>query len=340
VGDVVDGRYLLVKRVGAGGAGTVWVARDLARDIDVAVKLLQATHLESAAILAHFAREAELGVRMLSPHIVRVLARGMTDAHGPYVVYELLEGEDLDKRISKRRRLAITETREIVVQTCRALSRAHALGVLHRDIKPSNLFLASGHGERDVVKTLDFGLADVIGAHDGAIVGTLEYIAPEVLFEESAPDERSDLYALACVAYECLTGRVPREAATLEELVVAHASGTITPASTLRPGLPPELDAWFEKALERDPDARFESAKEMAQALDEALATLDRAPLASCPVRLDDLDESAYDYDVDSEPITLIQRAARIAAPTRCATPSTTNESASGRPARPMKSAS
>jgi serine/threonine-protein kinase len=290
VGDVVEGRYLLMKRAGMGAAGTVWAAWDLTRGIDVAVKMLRASHLESRKILAHFAREAELASRMLSPHIVRVLARGMTEADGPYVVYEHLEGEDLGKLLERRRRLAIVETRDIIVQVARALARAHALGVLHRDVKPANLFLATGADGRGVVKTLDFGLAEVMGsAQDGerSVVGTLEYIAPEVLFEESAPDARSDLYALAVVAYECLTGRVPYPAESLGELVVSIAAGAPPAPSALRAGLPPELDAWFETALARDPAARFASAKEMADAFDDAIDTLDRVPHASSRVRVD-----------------------------------------------------
>src|SRR5205085_6580711 len=134
-----------------------------------------------------------------------------TDAHGPYVVFEHLEGEDLGRVLAQRRRLPIVEARTIIVQACRALARAHALGVLHRDIKPSNLFVADGgEGDSRTVKILDFGLAELAGTSrdPSNIAGTLEYIAPEMLFGESDGDARSDLYALAVVAYECFTGVV------------------------------------------------------------------------------------------------------------------------------------
>src|SRR5687767_4780190 len=219
VGDVLDGRYLLLKRVGSGAAGTVWQARDLERDIDVAVKVLASKHLASAEILTRFVREGDLAARMLSPHIVRVLARGVTMDHGPYVVYEHLEGEDLATMLAARGRLSIVDVRTVVVHTCRALGRAHALGVLHRDVKPSNLFVGSDLDGRRVVKTIDFGIAELVGsAREDQIDGTLEYIAPEILFGERKPDVRSDLYALAVVAYECFTGRVPFPAETVEEL--------------------------------------------------------------------------------------------------------------------------
>jgi serine/threonine protein kinase len=280
VGDVVDGRYLLQRRAGSGAAGTVWVAMDLVRGIDVALKLLRASQIGKEEVAELLAREGELASRMLSPHIVKVLGSGETAAHGRYVVYELLEGEDLARVLGRRSRLAIVEARRVVVHACRALARAHALGVLHRDIKPSNLFMADdGAGGYPVLKVLDFGLAEHAGTSSdpSKVVGTLEYIAPEVLFGESEPDVRSDLFGLAVVAYECFTGRMPHAAPTVEALVVAYATETPVPPSTLRPGLPREVDGWFERALARDPSQRFASAKEMADALDVALEGLDRA---------------------------------------------------------------
>lgn len=280
VGDVVDGRYLLQRRAGSGAAGTVWVALDLTRGIEIALKLLRAANIGKDEVADLLVREAELASRMLSPHIVKVLGSGDSPAHGRYVVYELLEGQDLARVLDRRRRLAITETRRVVVHACRALARAHALGVLHRDIKPSNLFMADdGAGGDPVLKILDFGLAELAGTtgDPSKVVGTLEYIAPEVLFGESEADVRSDLFALAVVAYECFTGRVPYQARTVEQLVVAYASETPPAPSSLRPGLPREVDGWFERALSRDPSGRFASAKEMADALDEALANVDRA---------------------------------------------------------------
>jgi eukaryotic-like serine/threonine-protein kinase len=281
VGDVVDGRYLLERRAGSGAAGTVWVALDLTRGIEVAVKLLRASQIGKEDVADLLAREAELASRMLSPHIVKVLASGESAAHGRYVVYELLEGEDLARVLERKRRLAIVDTRRVVVHACRGLARAHALGVVHRDIKPSNLFMTDdGAGGDPVLKVLDFGLAEHAGRAErdpSKVVGTLEYIAPEVLFGEAEPDVRSDLFGLAVVAYECFTGRVPYEAGSIEQLVVAYASKTPAPPSTIRPGLPREVDAWFDRALARDPSERFSSAKEMADALDEALESIDRA---------------------------------------------------------------
>jgi eukaryotic-like serine/threonine-protein kinase len=291
VGDVLDGRYLLLKRAGSGGAGTVWCARDLTRDIDVAIKVLRGKHLASAEILGRFARERELAARMLSPHIARVLSHGITQHNGPYVVYEHLDGDDLATH-ARGRRLSIVETRTVVVHTCRALARAHALGVLHCDVKPANLFVSSDLDGRMVIKVLDFGIAELVGrgevSGEHSFVGTLEYVAPEILFAEGTPDARSDLYSLAVVAYECLTGQVPYPAQSIGEVVAAFAADTIPVPSKLRRGLSSEFDAWFARALHRNPTARFASAKEMADEFQAAVGTLDSVPPSSYALEIGD----------------------------------------------------
>ena len=281
VGDVLDGRYLLLARAGSGAAGTVWCARDLSRDIDVALKVLRGKHLASEEILGRFVREGELAARMLSPHIVRVLSHGITADNGPYVVYEHLTGDDLGTVQALRRRLSIVDVRTVVVHTCRALARAHALGVLHHDVKPANLFVTTDLDGRMVVKVLDFGIAEVVGrgfSGEHSLVGTLEYIAPEILFREGTADARSDLYSLAVVAYECLTGQVPYPAQSVGELVAAFAAGAFPLPTTLRRGLAPEFDEWFTRALQREPAARFASAKEMAEAFQAVVDSLDSLP--------------------------------------------------------------
>jgi serine/threonine-protein kinase len=308
VGDVLDGRYLLLNRAGSGGAGTVWRARDLRRDIDVAVKVLRDRHLASEDLLARFVRERELASRMLSPHIVRVLSHGITAESGPYVVYEHLDGDDLATIHARRRRLSIVETRTVVVHTCRALARAHALGVLHCDVKPGNLFVSTDHDGRMVIKVLDFGIAELAGGEAStehtSVSGTLEYIAPEVLFGEKSADARSDLYAVAVIAYECLTGQVPRPAESIGELVAAFAQGSVAPPSTLRRGLSPEFDAWFERALHRDPAARFASASEMADAFQEAVDSLDHVPSTMRRVAVEAREIKAGSALFADEPLT------------------------------------
>jgi serine/threonine-protein kinase len=282
----------------------------------------------SEEILAQFVRERELASRMLSPHIVRVLSHGITAESGPYVVYEHLEGDDLATIHSRRRRLSIVETRTVVVHTCRALARAHALGVFHRDVKPGNLFVSTDQDGRMVIKVLDFGIAELAGGElasgdasgeHATLSGTLEYIAPEVLFGEKSADARSDLYAVAVVAYECLTGQVPRPAESIGELVVGFATQPVAPPSALRRGLSPEFDAWFERALHRDPACRFASASEMAEAFQVAVDTLDHVPNTMRLVAVE---------QADSVPPASARPASARPASARPSTPSGSNDSA------------
>jgi serine/threonine protein kinase len=273
--EVVDGRYRLEKVIGEGAAGTVWLARDERREIDVALKILRPKLATTKEMLERFVREADLAERMLSPHIVRVLARGTTKDAAPYIAYELLEGEDLGTRLARGGRLSVEESRAAIVHTCRALARAHAIGVLHRDIKPDNLFVTKVEG-RPLVKVLDFGVAELVRSvdRDGPLVGTLEYLAPEVVLGERAPSARSDLFSVGVVAYRCLAGAPPFKADNMGQLVLAHAKHTPRPLREIDTRIPVELERWMERAIARDPDARFESAREMAETLDRAVSTL------------------------------------------------------------------
>jgi serine/threonine-protein kinase len=261
--------------LGEGAAGAVWLARDERRDIDIALKILQPKLAATKEMVDRFVREADLSERMLSPHIVRVLARGTTADGAPYIAYELLEGEDLGAKLRRVGRLSIEESRAVIVHTCRALARAHAIGVLHRDIKPDNLFVTKVEG-RALVKVLDFGVAELVRSadRDGPLVGTLEYLAPEVVLGERAPSARSDIFALGVVAYRCLVGGPPYKADNMGQLVLAHATMKPRPLRELDPRIPADLDRWMDRTIARDPDARFESAREMAEDFERAVAVV------------------------------------------------------------------
>jgi serine/threonine protein kinase len=273
-GAVLADRYVLSRRLGEGAAGAVWLARDGRLEIDVAVKLLRAELATRSGVLESFTREADLSERMLSPNVVKVLGGGVSEGGLPYIVYEALEGEDLGSRLERDRRLPLPEAKTITVHVCRGLARAHAVGVLHRDIKPENLFLTTDSSGHLLAKVLDFGVAELIKKSDNdpdKMIGTLAYMAPEVFLGEKPPSPQSDLYAAGVVAYECMTGHLPRPGRSVAELVVALASGKVDPPSSRRFEISPELDAWFERALHRQPEGRFESAKEMAEALHVAM---------------------------------------------------------------------
>ncbi len=275
-GRCIAKRYRLIEPIGDGGMGTVWRARDQRLDIDVALKLQRgaAAGSERERLLARFADEAELSARMLSPNVVRVLDRGVDDDGAPYIAYELLTGDELGVRMGREGRLSLALCAELIVQTSRALARAHSVGVVHMDIKPENIFLCDEATERPLVKVLDFGIARLRGRESGAsvrreVAGTLQYMSPEVLLHGRSPDARSDLYSLAVVAYECFTGRLPYQGTTLGEMLLEHTQTRPAPPSSLRSvksELGVTLDAWFERALHPDPEQRFQSAKEMAEA--------------------------------------------------------------------------
>jgi eukaryotic-like serine/threonine-protein kinase len=271
-GNTFGGRYRLVAPLGSGATSTVWRAHDAKLGIEVALKLLRSS-IEKKKLLSYFASEAALSQRMLSPHIVKLLDHGLEGEETPYLVYELLEGECLGDRVEREETLPLADCAPIVVQVCRALSRAHHVGVVHRDIKLDNVFLCTGR-ERIFVKVLDLGLAQFKTAAapelpSSEISGTLEYLSPEVLLEGQPPDPRQDLYALGVLAYRCFTGRMPFPGESLVDVLLSLTKKKPVTPSTLRPTKPElarGLDSWFETALAHDPDDRFQTAHAMAEA--------------------------------------------------------------------------
>ena len=274
-------RYVLSRLLGEGAAGAVWLARDRRLGVDVALKFLKAEVAQVAGMFERFARESDLSARMYSPHIVKVLGGGLSAGGLPYIVYEGLDGEDLATKLARAKRLSLGDMSTVAVHLCRGLARAHGVGVLHNDIKPENVFLTKDTSGNLLAKILDFWVAELMQkrapgelSDPSALVGTLEYIAPEVFLGERPPSPQSDVYSVGVVAYECCTGRCPRPATSVGELVVAFASGPIEAPSALRLEVTPELDAWFARALHAQPDERFESTKAMAEALHVAMSTV------------------------------------------------------------------
>ena len=212
-----------------------------------------------------------------SPHVVRVLDCRHDGADEPYIVLELLRGENLEQRVRKHGPLSLFEVVEIVAQTCEALSATHAAGVIHRDLKPENVFLVAG--TTTFVKLLDYGVAKPMRRSDCLDVdllpaGTPQYMSPEHMFEPETTEARSDLFSLAAVAYFALTRRTPFDADSIQGLYLAIDGGSFPRPSMLRAELPPTIDRWFEKALAHRPEDRFANAREMADALYDAVRAL------------------------------------------------------------------
>jgi len=280
----------LARLLGQGGMGSVWAADHLTLGTQVAVKFMSPAYVQNDSLVQRFRTEAMAAAQIKSPHVAQVFDHGFMANGTPYIVMELLEGEDLKRRIRREGSLPLSDVALVVSQACKALSRAHALGIVHRDIKPDNIFLQNLDGET-FVKLLDFGIAKLgpdggLGATTtGSMMGTPLYMSPEQLLSAKRVDHRSDLWSLAVVAYHAITGRVPFHGETVGSLSVAVHTGTFQLPSALRPDVPQALDAWFMRMLQRDPAARFGSAKEMADALEQAVhgASAMRMPMASQP---------------------------------------------------------
>ena len=275
-GMVVAGRYELERQIGEGGMACVWLACDRALDCPCALKFLRSDLAANTEIRTRFEREAAVVARIRSRHVVRIFDRG--ESLGlPFIVMEYLEGEDLGSRLLRQATLEPWQAYQIVSQIARGLTLAHARGVVHRDVKPENIFLVLDE-PGEVAKLLDFGIAKQIlpsptdaATLTGLFLGTVQYASPEQLRGEGV-DWRSDLWSLAVVTFECLTGRRPFEADSLAELCAAVLYEPVPRITDLDGRFPAELEAWFERALARDPECRFQSARELADALADALA--------------------------------------------------------------------
>ncbi len=285
---VLAGRYRLEIRLGAGGMGTIWRAEHLVLQAPVAVKLIDREAVPDEDTVARFLREAKAAAALRSPHVVQIIDYGV-DELIPFMVMELLEGENLAQRLKRIRRLSRQDTARILTHVGRAMQRAHEAGVVHRDLKPDNVFIVK-NGDEELAKVLDFGVAKVQEAafgpestrtRTGSILGTPFYMSPEQAQGNKAVDYRTDLWALGVIAFECLTGKRPFYSDGLGDLVLTICVRDLPIPSDIAP-VPLGFDAWFAQACARDPEARFQSAREMTEALRDALG-LEKDPLPDAP---------------------------------------------------------
>jgi serine/threonine-protein kinase len=288
-GRVISERFRLERLLGRGGMGTVWQARHLSLDTQIAIKFLNAELSKRQDIRSRFAREASSVARIRSPNVVGVLDSGFTDDGYAFIAMELLHGEDLGRRLAREGRCTVRETSSLVTQVARGLSKAHAVGIVHRDLKPENLFVLSDD-DGFVVKILDFGIAKAVGpgaaSHQtdtGQLLGTPTYMSPEQAMGRPL-DRRSDLYSLAVVAYRCLAGRPPFAHSAPGELIVAVSTRTPPIPSSFNPDLPAVFDTWFERALAKDPDDRgWQTASELAESFERVCAEANDIPVVRRP---------------------------------------------------------
>jgi eukaryotic-like serine/threonine-protein kinase len=276
-----DGRYRIVRKLGAGGMADVYLAEDQELGRRVAIKILNGRHANDDQFIERFRREAKNAAALNHPNIVSIYDRGEAE-DTYYIAMEYLDGRTLKELIVGHGQAPVRVAVEYARQILSALRFAHRHGIVHRDIKPHNV-LVDREGR---VKVTDFGIARAGTSQmteTGSIVGTAQYLSPEQA-RGGEVDQRSDLYSLGVVLYELLTGKTPFEGDTPVEIAMKHLSNTPQTPSELRPDIPPELDMVIMRALAKDPDERYQSADEMEGDLDRvargapvAAATVDAA---------------------------------------------------------------
>ena len=258
-------RYLILNRLGGGGMGVVYRAHDTELNRTVALKVLPLHLCEQPEYLSRFRAEARAQARLNSPHIVTLYSL-MESAAGVVLVLEYVEGETLEQRLRRQGPMPIAEAARVFEQALRGLEHIHQMGVLHRDLKPSNLFLA----REGTVKIMDFGVAklmdDRAAAQRGAMVGTMLYISPEQINGRDT-DFRSDIYTLGICLFEAVTGRLPFERRTDYALMHAHVQENPPSPRQLQRGIPAALERTILKAIEKDPNRRFQNVQEFRAAL-------------------------------------------------------------------------
>ena len=271
-------RIRIVRPLAQGGMADLWIADYRTLGIEVVVKVLTSRAPRGPMARRRFMREARVTARVICPHVVRVFDcdDGTSSADGdPFLVMELLHGEDLSARIARTGRLSIRETAIAVEHVSLALQATHDLGIVHRDVKPENVFVVDGP-EGVLMKLVDFGVAkdaaeevlDITRAD--AMMGTPAYMSPEQVVSARDVDSRCDVWALAVLAYSCLTGKTPFDGPTFGAICVAIHAGRFDCATRARPELPASVDGFFEKAFRPAIAQRYQSARALHEAFRQA----------------------------------------------------------------------
>ncbi len=275
---VLNGQFLIEQKIGSGGMGAVYRASQPALNRLVAVKILHPKLTNRKDLASRFRREARAMSHLSHENTVKVFLYGELEDGSLYIVMEFLDGKNLNQIVRKEGPLPYERAIPILVQVCGALHEAHSLGIIHRDLKPENIFLTNKDGRRDFAKVLDFGLAKVTErelrpgsimlTQEGMVFGTPEFMSPEQA-QGKKLDARSDIYSLATILYEVLTGKLPYDAKTPMEYIQLHVTKPPIPLDERVPGkrFPAGLSDVIMKALQKKPDDRYLTAQEFAEAL-------------------------------------------------------------------------
>ena len=268
IGRVIKGHYRLIDERGRGSFATVYIVRDLEDNRIYAVKVMHLELSGDGELLARFQREAHILLNLSDPHIVRIFDYG-NDNNMHYIVMDYIDGQSLKYYMINEGPLEPLRSINYARQIAEGLEAAYKQGVVHRDIKPQNILINS----KDMVKITDFGLArsreTVTLTQSNVFMGTAYYISPEQAESGRSADTRSDLYSVATVLFEMLTGRPPYEGETAVDIVIKHMNDKIPSICRLRPDLPIEMDTFMQKALAKSPSERFATPQEFIAALDQ-----------------------------------------------------------------------
>jgi serine/threonine-protein kinase len=297
IGTTLGNKYKLERLLGAGGMGGVYAARPIAGGGEVAIKVLSVADPASRErIAARFAREARAVSALSCANIVTVLDAG-SEGSRPYLVMELLEGEDLGQRLRRDGSMPIDQALHVVAQVLVALGSAHEAGVVHRDLKPDNIFLSKKEGDELFTKLLDFGMSKLTPREGqtlalaltkkGMAVGTPYYMAPEQARALDDVDGRSDLWAMGAILFECLTGRPPFVGTTQEQTLISICTTDAPDVRALRPEVPSPVAKLIARALKRDRAQRFVSAWEMLSVITDVAPSERRVMPAKAMTSLD-----------------------------------------------------
>jgi serine/threonine-protein kinase len=284
IGKLLEGRYRMVTKVGEGGMSFVYLALDVATQERFAIKVLSPSLSEDANAMARLRREAALGMRLAHPNICHIMRLGETEDGMVYVVMPFVEGELLADRTNRLGQIPLDETVRFVRDMADGLHVAHQLKIVHRDLKPENVMICRRPDGNEYAVVMDFGLAKERRADaelqkltaTGIILGTPEFMSPEQL-RGKALDARTDIYSLALLVYEMLTGKLPFIGRTQQEMMIARLRSDPIPLRRMRADLvfPEAVERVLNKAMQRAPEARYQTTLEFAEAFGAAATSVD-----------------------------------------------------------------
>jgi serine/threonine-protein kinase len=287
--DILNGQFQILQKIGSGGMGAVYKALQPEMNRMVGVKILHPKLANRKDLVSRFRREARAMSQLTHPNTAKVFLYGELEEGSLYIIMEFLEGKNLNQTVRSEGPFPVERALPILIQACGALDEAHKAGIIHRDLKPENIFLVQSGGLKDFPKVLDFGLAkvserqmrpgSVILTQEGMVFGTPEFMSPEQA--QGRPlTPASDVYSLAVILYEVLTGKLPFDAKNAMDYIQLHVTGKPVPLNQRVAGktFPPLLEQVIHRALAKRPEDRFPSAAEFASAMQAVLQGASQLP--------------------------------------------------------------